>query len=118
RISLDEIRGLQKGNVRLVSSEGFATPFLTGTISAFRKKHPNIAIDLTIASAGTIEAELLAGRADIGLSFMAPPNPQIQFLRRVQDPLSLVVAPSHRLAGRGPMRLSELVNEGLAVPGE
>jgi DNA-binding transcriptional LysR family regulator len=98
--ALAHIRTSEAREITIAVHRDAATSVLPAPLSAFTRKHPSIRI---VTRIGTIEnvLELIRDEtADLGVLLSSGPlaGLQSQLLRR--EPLWLVVAPSHPLAGR------------------
>jgi DNA-binding transcriptional LysR family regulator len=72
-----------------------------------------------IASLGTddITAAVLAGDADVGITFQATPTPNIQVVTRIVDPLLAIVAPKHPMSQFKSIDFREVLAFPMALPG-
>jgi len=92
------------------------TPFfLPGMMEVFRRKHPELELDLAEAAAPQLAEMLLQGRVDAALLYDTDVSPQLAF-----DPVSelrpyVMVSVDHPFAGRKSIRLGELVSEPLIL---
>src|ERR1700722_8762730 len=116
RGELESLRGLQRGHIRIMSTEGLVAYLLNRTIAAFHRQFPGITYELAIAGTDAVAHCLHDGSADIGLVFNAEPDPQLGFAAQIPDPLCAVVAPGHALAGAARLELSEIVPFTAGVP--
>ena len=116
RGEIESLRGLQRGHVRIMSTEGLVAYLLNRTIASFHRRFPGITYELGIAGTDAVAHCLHDGTADIGLVFNAEPDPQLSFAAQIPDPLCAVVAPGHVLAGAGKLELSEIIPFAAGVP--
>jgi DNA-binding transcriptional LysR family regulator len=116
RGELESLRGLQRGHVRIMSTEGLVAYLLNRTIASFHRQFPGITYELAIAGTDAVAHCLHDGSADIGLVFNAEPDPQLGFAAQIPDPLCAVVAPGHKLAGASKLELSEITAFSVGVP--
>lgn len=110
------LRGLQRGKVRLASSEGFAVDFLPAAITAFRRRYSGIHFHLMVGSPSEATRHVKEGEADIGITFSLKPEADIQIAFRQPAPIMALVAPSHELAGKKSVSLAQLQKYPLALP--
>jgi len=110
------LKGLRRGEVKLVSTEGFALDYLPQAIAHFRRQHGGIRFQLSVGSALEVSEEIRAGAVDIGLTFTMAPDRDIKVEYSQSAPILAVVNPQHPLAGRKQVGLSELIGYPLALP--
>ncbi|PAU75472.1 LysR family transcriptional regulator [Halomonas salipaludis] len=110
------LRGLQRGTVRLASSEGFAVDFLPGAVAAFRQRYDGIHFQLAVGPPAEATRRVREGEADIGITFSLKPEPDVQIEYRQPAPIMAVVAPGHELAGKRQVSMAQLQRYPLALP--
>lgn len=115
RQALDDMRGLRKGEVRLYVIEGILFDFLPRILMAFHSQYPGIRFTVHTASTDEIVAALLEREADIGLTFDASPRPEIQVIEEFIEPVSCLVAPTHRFANASILKIANLIDEPMAL---
>ena len=64
---LDALAGLQTGTIHLGASTTPGVYLLPDTLGCFRRDHPNVGVEVEIASTGEILDRLLAGRIQLAL---------------------------------------------------
>jgi DNA-binding transcriptional LysR family regulator len=116
RNELDALRGLERGHVRILSTEGLVADFLLQTIDQFGRTYPGIRFDLTLTGTDLVTDGILRGNADVGIAFNAEANPQLDFTIRIVDPLAAVMHPDHPLAKKRQLSLSDIKDYHVAVP--
>jgi DNA-binding transcriptional LysR family regulator len=100
-----------RGRIRVSASSSALVQQLAGDLAEFAGAHPEIRIDLEERpSAETLEA-LARGQVDLGVVVRGVPSEGYAYLPYLQDRLGVVAAPSHRLAGRGSVAFSQLLDE-------
>jgi DNA-binding transcriptional LysR family regulator len=110
------LKGLRRGEVKLVSTEGFALDYLPMAIEHFRRQHSGIRFQLSVGSAADVAQAIRAGAVDIGLTFTIAPDRDIKVEYAQSAPILAVVNPRHPLATRKQVVLSELIGYPLALP--
>lgn len=116
RSSIDDLRGLRRGNVTLFAPEGLVTNFLPEVIADCQRKHPAITFDVSLGSTDRIVQALIDDEADIGITFNGPQRQDLVIVAEYIEPLCCIVAPRHALAGRAMVALDELANYAFALP--
>ena len=79
------------------------------------RSHPRIHVDIEERISPEIASALLDGRTDIGVVDTQTPSPGLEFLPFFRDRLALVVPRGHALAGAGPLRLVDVLDERFIV---
>src|SRR5450830_1117977 len=110
------LKGLRRGEVKLASTEGFALDFLPTAIEHFRRRHGGIRFQLSVGSAGDVAQAIREGAVDIGLTFTMAPDRDIKVEYAQRAPILAVMHPTHPLATRKQVVLSELTAYPLALP--
>jgi DNA-binding transcriptional LysR family regulator len=115
RQSLDDMRGLRRGEVRIHVIEGLVSDWLPRLVNEFRKLYPGIRFHIRSTSTDQIIAALLEHEADIGLTFNAPPRDEIQNIEEYVEPVTCIVSPDHRFADLPQLKISQLIDEPMAL---
>jgi DNA-binding transcriptional LysR family regulator len=116
RGEIDSLRGLNRGHIRIMSTEGLIAYLLNRSIAAFRRKYPGVTYELVMAGTGAVARCLSEGTADIGLVFQAEPDEQLSFAAQIRDPLCAVMAPGHPLAEAEMLELAEILSHAVGIP--
>jgi DNA-binding transcriptional LysR family regulator len=53
--------------------------------------------------------------SDIGLTFNAPPRPELQIIEEYIEPICCLVSPSHRFAKSRQLKINQLIDEPMAL---
>jgi DNA-binding transcriptional LysR family regulator len=85
---------------------------LVAVLGRFHAEHPGVELRLRQAGTGTLLEEVRGGALDLALVAPAGRPPKGLTVRRLaSDPLLVVCAPTHPLAGRGQVELADLAGE-------
>lgn len=115
-LEIKELHGLQRGQVRLVSSEGFALDFLPAAIAAFRKRYQGIRFTLEVTAPANATSKVRIGEADLALTFSLSPEREIKVEHTITGAIHAVVSNRHPLAAREAVSLAELQAYPIALP--
>src|SRR5947207_725289 len=74
---LGALAGLEAGTIRLGASTTPGVYLLPDTLGCFRRDHPNVAVEVEIASTGEILERLIAGRIQVALIGETPVDERI-----------------------------------------
>ncbi|QFP64584.1 LysR family transcriptional regulator [Brucella anthropi] len=111
-----EMRGPQRGLVRVATYEGFAVDRLARIIADFRAQFPGVLFHVWVGNSSEICERVNEGNADIGItySYSAPAGVKIE--RIVRRPMYALIPRSHPLSGRKQVTLADLSKEPMAMP--
>lgn len=112
---LSDLRGVRSGAIDLALGEGFLGEALTDVLLGFQRRNPMIKLSLHTAATSEIVRRVTNDESHIGLVFHAMSEPSIRIRASAAQPLMVLVAPGHPLAGRERMSLSELGDTPLCL---
>lgn len=95
---LEELKGLQRGDVHIASSEGFIEALIETVLLEFNQKYPNIKITLNATPVSTIVRMVAEERVNIGLAFAPVPNNGVHVYARKRHPLHVIARWDHPIA--------------------
>jgi DNA-binding transcriptional LysR family regulator len=112
RLSVRELRELQRGRVLIGSNEGGVHALLP-LIEKFRERHPRILVDVRRVPARQVGLEVAQGTLDFGVVTFDPGDKRLQSVALGSDELVLLVHPSHAFAGRDSVPIAEFAHEAV-----
>ena len=95
---LQELKGLQRGDVHIATSEGFIEALIETVLHAFNRTYPKIKITLNAMPVSTIVRMIAEERVNIGLAFAPAPNNGVQVFARKRHPLFIIARHDHPIA--------------------
>jgi DNA-binding transcriptional LysR family regulator len=95
---LEELKGLQRGDVHIAASEGFIESLIETVLHEFNRKYPNVRITLNATPASSIVKLVAEERINIGLAFAPPPSNRVQIFARKRHPLYVIARHDHPIA--------------------
>lgn len=101
RLRLDELRGLERGELSIVTGEGFVNELMEKVLHGFCSRYPGVRVHLETAGADDAVARVVDDRAHIGLTLCPPAHAAIRVVHERRQPLCLIAAAGHPLARRG-----------------
>ncbi|RZU63022.1 LysR family transcriptional regulator [Zhihengliuella halotolerans] len=113
--SLDDIAGLRAGTLAMGTFPTAGASLVPLAINRFRREHPGV--DLTVRSVRIDALLKMLTTREISLSLLWDyhwsrlDTPELELIHLLDDPTDLVVAPSHPLASRESVYMSELLDE-------
>jgi DNA-binding transcriptional LysR family regulator len=93
----DNLRGVRRGKVTLITVEGVNSDFLPTVIERMLHLYPMVEIEAAAAGSTDIPPVVLSGDADIGLAFSLPRNENLQQRAVGKFFIGAVVRPGHPL---------------------
>lgn len=111
----DQLHGLSRGQVRILSLPSACVYVLPPKIAAFRRDHPGINIVLEEKIATDIPTLVMSGEFDLGVTQTPAP---VQGMARAlihEEDLLLAVPQGHPLASKSECELSEAAGESFVV---
>jgi DNA-binding transcriptional LysR family regulator len=111
RESIGELRGMFRGRLTIGANESTSLYVLPKLLLEYRKRHPQIKIEVFRNVSEKIPLELVERNLDFGFLSFDPMHPSLQSLEIYRDELALIVPPKHRLAGKKQISVKELGEE-------
>jgi DNA-binding transcriptional LysR family regulator len=110
RALIEELKGLRRGEFTVAIMSGLAANLVPRVVAEFRQANPRTRIMLRLLATGDeIIGAVVSGGADLGVGFDFPPTPNVRELVSAVGRLGAVMAPSHPLAGRAMLRISDCI---------
>ncbi|MEI5604138.1 LysR substrate-binding domain-containing protein, partial [Streptomyces brasiliscabiei] len=75
-----------------------------------------LSFDCDFTGTANVAPRLLAGEADVGLSFQSSTDPRIRDVISVPLPFGVIVPPNHIFSGQKSVRLSDFENQSVILP--
>ncbi|EGY00157.1 putative transcriptional regulator [Nitrospirillum viridazoti Y2] len=113
---IEELSGLQRGEVRLACSQAVARGFVLRQVAAFRKKHPNVRFKITVTDHSTAMRQLTAFDIDLVLIFRPLRHPELHPIMSIGQGLVAIMSADHPLAAKDILRLRECAEYETAMP--
>jgi DNA-binding transcriptional LysR family regulator len=108
--ALGELKTLERGHLHIAANE-YTSMYLLPAIHAFRREYPHITVTVQRTLASHIPDELNLRSFELGVTSFRPDPVQFRTITVYSDTLALIVSPSHALAGRDRVSISELGQE-------
>jgi DNA-binding transcriptional LysR family regulator len=109
--AISELRGMFRGRLTIGANESTSLYLLPKLLLEYRRRHPQIKIEVFRNISEKIPSEVLERNLDFGFLSFDPMHPSLQSLEVHRDELVLVVPPKHHLAGRKQVMVKDLGNE-------
>ena len=105
--AIKELRDLHQGKVTLSANE-HTVFFLLPVIQEFRRRYPQIKVEVSRGVASRIPTEVMAREIELGIISFKTNDESVKSIPVVLDELALVVAPSHSLAKKSSVSVKDL----------
>ncbi len=112
---LRQLAGLEAGTIRVGASTTPGVYLLPDTLGCFRRDHPNVMIEVEIASTGEILDRLLAGSLQLALIGEIEPDERVRLEPFITDEIVGVARPGLLDLRDGRARPSEVAEQTLLV---
>jgi DNA-binding transcriptional LysR family regulator len=109
--ALGELRGLGRGTLSLGANETTCLYLLPEVLASFKRAYPQVQVDIQRAITRAITEKVVDGSLDFGIVTLPTHNPCLEAITIHQDDMALIVGPSHKLAARRSVQMTELANE-------
>lgn len=116
RATIREYQILARGHVELTTVEGLVDNFLPDVISEFLTDFPGVSLEVTTLGSHAVEETVAQRCCDLGIMFGDAPGPELLALGRMRQPLCLLVAAGHPLAGLAECTLEDVASFPLILP--
>lgn len=97
---LGELKGLQRGELRVVTGEGFVEEISNAISFEFCGRYPKINVTLEQVSGHEVVRMIAQHEAHIGIAYCAPKDSSVRVLKTQRAPVRLVAWPDHPLVKR------------------
>ncbi|MFB4164674.1 LysR family transcriptional regulator [Alteribacillus sp. JSM 102045] len=112
---LEEIKEGIRGTVQIGVPSMVGSYYFPDKLSLFKNQYPDMEIDFFEAGTTDIETAILEGNLEMGTVMIDEVSHKLDIHPFLQEPLMMVVAPSHPLSSRSSVRLEILAEEPLIL---
>ncbi len=110
QMQIDDLRGLEKGVIRIGTFSSAATHWLPKIIRKFQQDYPGIDYELYLRDYTEIEAWIESGRVDCGF-LRLPTHPSFETIHLHRDQLMVILPEGHPYAAADCFPMAELERE-------
>lgn len=110
-----ELSGLGRGSLAVGASTTIGSYLIPNLFGAFKRQHPALSLSLEIANTAVIQAAVLEGRLDLGLTegFVSSDALDVEVV--ANDEMVVIAAPRHPLLSRTDVTARELSAEPMMM---
>ncbi len=116
--AVQQIIDPETGTVTLAYEPWLGSWWVPSLVAEFRGVHPGVRFDLRPKRAESVTTVRSRGDVDLEFSTLRPSSVSVGWHRVAREPLSVAVAPDHRLTSRDEVVLADLSEESFVAPGE
>jgi DNA-binding transcriptional LysR family regulator len=110
-VATEEMRGIQRGSLRVGASTTVGIYLLPAALGAFKKLHPGLVISLEIGSRARVQEQVLRNELDLAVVGPALKDPDLAIIPFVSDELVVVAPAGHPLAKKPGLSLKAIAGE-------
>jgi len=110
-VVIEEMRGIQRGTLRVGASTTVGIYLLPAALGAFKKLHPGLVISLEIGTRARVQDQVLRNELDLAVVGPALKDPELAIIPFLSDELVVVAPAGHPLAGRRGLTLKDLADQ-------
>lgn len=110
-VAIEEMRGIQRGSLRVGASTTVGIYLLPAALGAFKKLHPGLVISLEIGTRARVQEQVLRNELDLAVVGPALKDPELAIVPFISDELVVVAPAGHALTGRRNLSLKDLAGE-------
>ncbi|WP_070967888.1 LysR family transcriptional regulator [Vibrio sonorensis] len=115
KLAMDELRGLEKGEVRLGAPSMLGSYFFPEILMAFKSRYPNLKLTLVDAGTRSIREMLLQGELDIGVVVNDDISDDLETDPLINAEMVAVVGKTHPLAGQKSLSFESFFSNELVM---
>ncbi|SMG53193.1 LysR family transcriptional regulator [Paraburkholderia susongensis] len=97
RLRLDELLGLERGDLSIVTGPGFINELMSNVLRGFCERYPGVHVHLEATDADDVVARVIDDRAHVGLTTCPPPHPAVRVVGERHQPICAIAAAGHPL---------------------
>jgi DNA-binding transcriptional LysR family regulator len=116
RSKVEEFDSLRRGQVKIATVEGMLASFLPNFFVDLSSEYPGIAMSVTAVGSRDVAEMVSQNDVDLGLVFGRAPRRDLIELGRMRQPVCLIVAPDHPMAGKSSYTVKDLAGLRVVVP--
>ena len=110
-VAIEEMRGIQRGTLRVGASTTVGIYLLPAALGAFKKLHPGLVISLEIGTRARVQEQVLRNELDLAVVGPALKDAELAIIPFLSDELIVVAPAGHTLAGKRGLSLRDLAGQ-------
>ncbi|WP_375319900.1 LysR family transcriptional regulator [Aliivibrio logei] len=114
-LAMKELRGLEKGEVRLGVPSIMGTYYFPDVLMAFKSRYPKLKLTMVEAGAQSIQKMLLDGEIDLGITQVRDLPDALDSDHLLRSQMVAVVSPEHEFATKKTLSFKEFFSQELVM---
>jgi DNA-binding transcriptional LysR family regulator len=110
-LAAEEMRGMQRGSLRVGASTTVGIYLLPAALGAFKKLHPGLVISLEIGPRARVQEQVLSNMLDLAVVGPALKDPDLAIIPFISDELVVVAPAGHPLAEKRGLSLKDVAGQ-------
>jgi DNA-binding transcriptional LysR family regulator len=110
-VAIEEMRGIQRGTLRVGASTTVGIYLLPAALGAFKKLHPGLVISLEIGTRARVQEQVLRNELDLAVVGPALNDPELAIVPFLTDELVVVAPGGHPMSGKRALTLKDLAGQ-------
>lgn len=110
-VAVEEMRGMERGTLRVGASTTVGIYILPAALGAFKKLHPGLVISLEIGTRARVQEQVLRNELDLAVVGPALRDPELEIIPFLTDELVVVAPSGHPFANKRGLTLKDLAGE-------
>lgn len=111
KLTVRELSGLKRGHLKIGASTTPGIYTLPDALGRFKKKHPDVEVDLRIGNTQQVEEAVSNREIILGIIGQKPRDPELHWEHYLKDVLVAIVSPQHKWAKRKSISIADLTKE-------
>jgi DNA-binding transcriptional LysR family regulator len=112
-----DLSGVRRGHVKIACSQALLPYFLPRQISIYRAAHPGVTFSVNVRDRIEAERDLASFESDLALVFEPVHMVDFEVLQMIPQQVTAIMSRHHPLARRSELRLRDVLDYDLALPG-
>jgi len=114
-LAMKELRGLEKGEVRLGVPSIMGTYYFPDVLMAFKSRYPKLKLTMVEAGAQSIQKMLLDGEIDLGITQVRNLPEELDSDHLLRSQMVAVVSPEHEFSTKETLSFKEFFSQELVM---
>lgn len=115
---IDAMKGLLRGNLCIAALPLYGSRLLSGWLSIFIERHPQVYIRAKAESSDDIAGAVISGVADLGFTILPVQNSELNTRELFEDEIVLVASNKHPISKKRTLKAGDFHDLQMALPSE
>lgn len=115
-IEMHDLNEIRRGHLRVGAAGTLATFMLPEIVAQYRKRYPNIVIEITQQNSDQLAKLVENGKIDVALCRLPFGQENLEMTRLGNEPFHMVIPPDHPQAGKPETSIATFANDDFIMP--